>query len=712
MRWRMARALAATRPSLSRAILADLADDPLAGDLSSHARARLGAQVPATTAPQAGSPRDDLLEMLGVVMLPSEKDLAEPFGADEPATPGEVREASSPSVPEVRPISSGESLPAIETACGSVPRQPLSDRSTVAPAARAAMLEVFWDDLPRSKAGRFAFWSLLATAGLVGLVAASKFAGAPSLLPSLLRLQFPRAQVAAAVLAAGAVLIWRVGASSRDVIGGTLGPSRCRAVAVGVAWWLGCVGAVLVDMFHGSGLIWALREHSLSVPERLLAAGIMAVVVVVARIIVAVRGPAVRSAGHMGSRERSGDQGGLRAGAILAGFAGAALGGWLLVSAPLACQRALDSPAEAVATILGYRLPPAVAGGMPALSWVTLVLLVLASTTAAVALSSLGLVKRGLDSQGAGTSVNGQAAYPLWATASLSPLLVAWVLSAVALVFAFRMRVVYQMQLDARLNVRSAVVVAVAVLLILAVRRIEQARTLPRTSVGHVADGQAGAAIRSAETPGTLGGLRGLDTVGWLLVLSLSLVGLFSAIQVEGTLDTAARFVEMGRLTVKPPAVGEITQEALWVCLASVLFLVWVYRAARAAQDLRGRALAHSPAAAVGWFFVPVMNLWKPYEVLKEIRDVTLRYLGVAGKLRLLAHWWVLQVAIGLGAAFLLQWVIFSPDSQSLEMRMAIAGMMVLLQPVAAVLTVIVVVKLSNALHDAMRRRVAAESRS
>lgn len=52
---------------------------------------------------------------------------------------------------------------------------------------------------------------------------------------------------------------------------------------------------------------------------------------------------------------------------------------------------------------------------------------------------------------------------------------------------------------------------------------------------------------------------------------------------------------------------------------ALVLFFVWVYRPA-----YNARALSHDPSKcssgwAVGWFFIPILNLWVPYRVLKTI---------------------------------------------------------------------------------------------
>jgi len=44
----------------------------------------------------------------------------------------------------------------------------------------------------------------------------------------------------------------------------------------------------------------------------------------------------------------------------------------------------------------------------------------------------------------------------------------------------------------------------------------------------------------------------------------------------------------------------------------------WVYLAAKVNQDTGIKGLKYSPVASVAWFFMPVMNLWKPYFAVKE----------------------------------------------------------------------------------------------
>jgi hypothetical protein len=74
------------------------------------------------------------------------------------------------------------------------------------------------------------------------------------------------------------------------------------------------------------------------------------------------------------------------------------------------------------------------------------------------------------------------------------------------------------------------------------------------------------------------------------------------------------------------------------------LFSIWVHRANLNARALGGKDMRFSPGWAVGWFFVPVMNFFRPFQVLREIWIAS----DIAQKQNdknisaLLITWWVL----------------------------------------------------------------------
>ena len=50
-----------------------------------------------------------------------------------------------------------------------------------------------------------------------------------------------------------------------------------------------------------------------------------------------------------------------------------------------------------------------------------------------------------------------------------------------------------------------------------------------------------------------------------------------------------------------------------------VAFCIWVHRASKNLQALEVVGQRFSPGWAVGWWFVPIMNLFRPYQVTREI---------------------------------------------------------------------------------------------
>jgi hypothetical protein len=50
-----------------------------------------------------------------------------------------------------------------------------------------------------------------------------------------------------------------------------------------------------------------------------------------------------------------------------------------------------------------------------------------------------------------------------------------------------------------------------------------------------------------------------------------------------------------------------------------VLFCIWIYRANSNARQLGATDMQFSPGWSVGWYFIPIANLWKPYQAMCEI---------------------------------------------------------------------------------------------
>ncbi len=84
-----------------------------------------------------------------------------------------------------------------------------------------------------------------------------------------------------------------------------------------------------------------------------------------------------------------------------------------------------------------------------------------------------------------------------------------------------------------------------------------------------------------------------------------------------------------------------------WICVA--LFCVWIHRANRNACALGAIGMQFTPGSCVGWVFVPVANLLKPYQAVREIyrasdpkaNALTWKQSLVSRKVR---WWWALWI--------------------------------------------------------------------
>ena len=72
--------------------------------------------------------------------------------------------------------------------------------------------------------------------------------------------------------------------------------------------------------------------------------------------------------------------------------------------------------------------------------------------------------------------------------------------------------------------------------------------------------------------------------------------------------------VDIKRLTSLLASTGFL----VWLGTATAV-LMWVHRAYRNLPALGARDMAYSPGWAVGWWFIPFLNLVRPYQVVREI---------------------------------------------------------------------------------------------
>ena len=104
------------------------------------------------------------------------------------------------------------------------------------------------------------------------------------------------------------------------------------------------------------------------------------------------------------------------------------------------------------------------------------------------------------------------------------------------------------------------------------------------------------------------------QTIYWLYaVIALTFVDILAAYSFSDPMIENAAFASS-------PTIREVTRIVLALFYLGSFFAVarWVYLAAKANEDTGIEGLKYSPVASVAWFFMPVMNLWKPYFAVKE----------------------------------------------------------------------------------------------
>ena len=53
--------------------------------------------------------------------------------------------------------------------------------------------------------------------------------------------------------------------------------------------------------------------------------------------------------------------------------------------------------------------------------------------------------------------------------------------------------------------------------------------------------------------------------------------------------------------------------------VSGILILKWIYRANYNVRQLGASDMQFSPGWSIGWYFIPIAYLWKPYQAMKEI---------------------------------------------------------------------------------------------
>lgn len=62
--------------------------------------------------------------------------------------------------------------------------------------------------------------------------------------------------------------------------------------------------------------------------------------------------------------------------------------------------------------------------------------------------------------------------------------------------------------------------------------------------------------------------------------------------------------------------------QILLFLVTAIVFCRWTYQIMGNARAVSDKSMKHSPGWAVGYYFIPVVNLWKPYQSLREAYEI------------------------------------------------------------------------------------------
>jgi hypothetical protein len=165
--------------------------------------------------------------------------------------------------------------------------------------------------------------------------------------------------------------------------------------------------------------------------------------------------------------------------------------------------------------------------------------------------------------------------------------------------------------------------------------------------------------------------VKGLLVAG-LIVIPLLLIGQIAELYGHVSLAEDAPVEGLNALYL-----GVSVADILLELTTSVIFCMWIYRAAANIKAAHARGFTFTPAWAVGWHFVPIANFFRPYQAMRQIWAFS--HGGDHDSLRsgngLLICWWGLW-SFSIVVSALLNMAVFNAASAAEEREILILSML------------------------------------
>lgn len=115
----------------------------------------------------------------------------------------------------------------------------------------------------------------------------------------------------------------------------------------------------------------------------------------------------------------------------------------------------------------------------------------------------------------------------------------------------------------------------------------------------------------------------------------------------DGNFASQAEMMQVAEASDTRQAIVGTIQFLIYV-VSGIWILRWIYVACSNARSLAAGPVKFSPGWSVGWYFIPFLNLWKPYQAMKEIWRVSANpgNPDIGDDSGLLSLWWFLYIVV------------------------------------------------------------------
>jgi len=98
---------------------------------------------------------------------------------------------------------------------------------------------------------------------------------------------------------------------------------------------------------------------------------------------------------------------------------------------------------------------------------------------------------------------------------------------------------------------------------------------------------------------------------------------------------------------------------ALFNIATIIIFLIWINKANKNSRALGSKGMQFTPGWCVGWWFIPIASLWKPYQAVREIWKTSQSSDNwQTQKNSIITLWWTLWIIGGFIDQIINQWSI------------------------------------------------------